>query len=103
MSYQYNKTEYPNNKVEHVKDIPTTPHFALITEDSFSYDDGYGERGASSISHATTWSYYVFTDKQKAMDVYKSLLLKDLNNTKIVLISVQGKAIPVTDITFGNL
>lgn len=43
-------------KVEH---IPDGEHFAIFVDESFSYDDGYGDRGQASISRHESMSYQV--------------------------------------------
>lgn len=41
------------------KEIPKEPHFAILVERSFTYDDGYGERGIPSTSTARSLDYVV--------------------------------------------
>jgi hypothetical protein len=42
-----------------VKSVPTTEHYAALVNTSFSYGDGYGERGMSSISRHESLDYVI--------------------------------------------
>lgn len=42
--------------------VPTVPHFAVLLEDGFRYDDGYGDsRSGPSYSQHEELQYLVFT------------------------------------------
>jgi hypothetical protein len=61
MTYGDNRPKYqqgePTFSVSELKDLPPTPHFVVLVEESFSYDDGYGERGQTSTSTHRSLSY----------------------------------------------
>lgn len=49
--------------VTYLKDFPDNAHFAVLIEESFSYDDGYGERGMSSTSTHHGLQYIAFANE----------------------------------------
>lgn len=51
-------TKYNYTYAETEKDIPTTPHYAVLESKTIHEDDGYG--GTHTVK---AWNYLVFTDK----------------------------------------
>lgn len=51
--------------ISSTKDIPQTPHFAVLVEESIYYDAGYGDRVTSAHQ---TLQYIAFTDEHALND-----------------------------------
>lgn len=52
-----------------VKDVPLQAHFAVLCNNSFSYDDGYGSHGMPSMSTHRQMDYIVF-DSEEALNAW---------------------------------
>jgi len=57
--------------VREVKDIPTEPHFAVLLNESFSYDDGFGERGIQSTHTHREVQYLAFANVEQVQQWVK--------------------------------
>lgn len=77
----------PNHKyITDLKDLPADEHYAVLVENSFSYEDGYGERGSSSYSTHKELQYISF-DGVEALTAW--LLQNDDGRTKYRVISAK--------------
>lgn len=85
-----------------VKDVPNEPHYVALVETSFSYDDGYGDRGSKSTSTARNLDYVVIGNEEQlkawiieadahkygSPKVYKIVRMAPVHVTKHVEISL---------------
>lgn len=54
--------------VTNVEKMPSEPHFAVFVNESFRYDDGYGEHGQTSYSTHESLQYIAFLDMEELKD-----------------------------------
>ena len=71
--------------VRRAKDIPQEPHFAVFVDESFRYDDGYGERGQPSFSTHESVQYIAFFDEEE-LKIW--LLRQDTNSAAFKAVKV---------------
>ncbi len=73
------RDERNDRHVSELNDLPKEEHYVVLTEESFSYDDGYGEgpnRGPSYSTHRSL-SYRVFHD----VDALKKWIVENDEST----------------------
>jgi hypothetical protein len=88
--------------VSEIKDLPADEHYAVLVNDSFSYNDGYDEGPGRSASYSThrNLQYIAFRDIEKLKDwilkndnssyrkEYKIVRVKTLTVSKQVTIGI---------------
>ena len=52
-------TDYQRTHPKTVANLPDEEHYAIFVNQTFNYDDGYGERGQPSISKHESLDYIV--------------------------------------------
>ena len=60
-----------------IKDVPTAEHWAVLVNESLTYDDGYGHDATPSLSTKWYMTYIVFDDEE----ALKAWILKDAEST----------------------
>jgi hypothetical protein len=61
----YNETHCANE----VSKVPKTAHFAVLCNESITYDDGYGDHGSASLS-THTYIGYIFFESDEALEAW---------------------------------